>query len=269
MAAGSFFAELRRRSVIRAAILYIGAVWALAQGISQLGPSVGAPEWTTLWFLVAAAIGFPFWIAFAWFYEWTPEGFRREREVEAGESITRHTGRKLDFIFVGVMAVAIVLLLTDRLVLRRDVNQQPDAAISAKSNAVLPFVDMSRAKDQEYFSDGISEELLNLLAKISQLQVTARTSSFSFKGKEVPIPEIAKTLPVAHVLEGSIRLVEIPNENLFDKIHADPRWLKFLGKIGKAPEQLAKIEFKVTLPAAWQADAEAAKAAPRTEGKSP
>jgi TolB-like protein/Flp pilus assembly protein TadD len=199
----SLFAELRRRNVIRAAILYAGAVWAFGQGLSQFSPALGLPDWATRWFLVAAAIGFPFWIAFAWFFEFTPEGLKRESEVERSESITHQTGRKLDFIIIGVMAVAIVLLVTDRFVLHHGVNEE--AAVSEQSIAVLPFVDMSQGKDQEYFSDGISEELLNLLAKITQLHVAARTSSFSFKGKDVPIPEIAKTLHVANVLEGSIR----------------------------------------------------------------
>src|SRR6187399_3653350 len=138
--------ELKRRNVIRPAILYVGSVWALAQGISQLGPSVGAPEWATRWFLVAAAIGFPFWIAFAWFYEFTPQGLKRESEIDRAESITHHTGRKLDFAIIGVLAVAVVLLLTDRLVLRRGVNQEAGLAISAQSLAVLPFVDMSPNK---------------------------------------------------------------------------------------------------------------------------
>ena len=199
----SFFVELKRRNVIRAAVLYLSAVWALAQGIAQLGPSLGMPEWGTRWFLVAACIGFPFWLAFAWFYEWTPEGFKREHEVEAHESITHHTGRKLDLAIIGVLAVAVVLLLTDRFVLRHGVNQA--AAAPEHSIAVLPFVDMSPRKDQEYFSDGMSEELLNLLAKVPHLQVTARTSSFSFKGKNLEIPEIARQLHVAHVLEGSVR----------------------------------------------------------------
>src|SRR5215471_2848820 len=96
----SFLTELKRRNVIRAAILYVGAVWALR------------------WFLVAAAIGLPFWIAFAWFYEYTPEGLKRESEIDRAESITRHTGRKLDFAIIAVLAVAVVLLLTDRFVLR-------------------------------------------------------------------------------------------------------------------------------------------------------
>jgi len=197
--------ELRRRNVIRAALLYIGAVWALTQGIASLTPVVGAPEWAARWFLVAAVIGFPFWVAFAWFYEFTPEGLKRESEIEPHESITHHTGRKLDFAIIGVLAVAIVLLLTDRFVLRQGVNQQAAIPVPGQSIAVLPFVNMSSDKEQEYFSDGISEELLNLLARIPQLQVTARTSSFSFKGKDTPIREIARALRVAHVLEGSVR----------------------------------------------------------------
>ena len=89
----SLFAELRRRNVFRAALLYVGAVWALTQGIAQLTPVVGAPEWAARWFLVAAVIGFPFWVAFAWLFEFTPEGIKRESEVEPHESITHHTGR--------------------------------------------------------------------------------------------------------------------------------------------------------------------------------
>jgi TolB-like protein/Flp pilus assembly protein TadD len=201
----SLLTELRRRNVLRAALLYIGAVWALAQGIAQLGPAFGMPEWGTRWFVIACVIGFPLWIAFAWFYEFTPEGLKRESEVEPHESITHHTGRKLDFAIIGVLAVAVVLLVTDRFVLHHGVNEEAAIPVAEHSIAVLPFVDMSSGKDQEYFSDGISEELLNLLAKIPQLQVTARTSSFAFKGKETGIPEIARTLHVAHVLEGSVR----------------------------------------------------------------
>src|SRR5215470_16129645 len=199
------FAELKRRNVIRATILYVGAVWALAQGIAQLGPSLSAPEWATRWFLVAAGIGFPFWIAFAWFYEFTPEGLKRESEIDRAESITRHSGRKLDFAIIGVLAVAVVLLLTDRFVLRHGVNETTAAPIGEKSIAVLPFVNMSEDKANEFFSDGISEELLNLLSKVPQLQVAAHTSSFSFKGKQIEIPEIARQLHVANVLEGSVR----------------------------------------------------------------
>jgi TolB-like protein/lipoprotein NlpI len=201
----SFLSELKRRNVIRSAILYVGAVWALAQGISQLGPSFDAPEWATRWFLVAAGIGFPFWSAFAWFYEFTPEGLKRESDIDPAESITYHTGRKLDFAIIGVLTIAVVLLLTDRFVLRHGVNEATALPITEKSIAVLPFVNMSSDKEQEFFSDGISEELLNVLSKVPQLQVAARTSSFSFKGKQIEIPEIARQLHVANVLEGSVR----------------------------------------------------------------
>ncbi len=193
-------AELRRRNVLRAAILYIGAVWALAQGISQLGPSISAPEWSTRWFLVAACIGFPFWIAFAWFYEFTPEGLKRESEVEPHASIARHTGRKLDMAIIVVLAVAVVLLLADRFVAHKSV-----ADVSDQSIAVLPFLDMSEAQDQGYFSDGVAEDILNLLTKMRPLHVAARTSSFSFKGKDVPLAEMARALHVANMLEGSVR----------------------------------------------------------------
>ena len=201
----SLFSELKRRNVFRAGVLYIGAIWALAQGIAQLGPAFGMPEWGTRWFVIAGVVGFPFWIAFAWFYEFTPEGLKRESEVEPHESITHQTGRKLDFAIIGVLAIAVVLLVTDRFVLHHGVNEEAAIPIGEHTIAVLPFVNMSDDKSNEYFSDGISEELLNLLAKIPQLQVTARTSSFSFKGKEVAIPEIARTLHVANVLEGSVR----------------------------------------------------------------
>src|SRR4051794_23810009 len=126
----SLFGELRRRNVFRAGAFFIAASWALAQGIAQLGPAIGLPDWSTRWFLVAAVIGFPFWIAFAWFYEFTPEGLKRERDVEPGESITSHTGRKLDLAIIGVLAVAVVLLVTDRFVLRHGVNADSAAGIS-------------------------------------------------------------------------------------------------------------------------------------------
>ena len=199
------FAELQRRNVYRAAVLYAASAWLLVQIVTQVSPYFHIPEWAVRWIIVAAIIGFPFWVAFAWFYEFTPEGLKRESEVEPHESITRHTGRKLDFAIIGVMAVAIVLLLTDRFVLHHGVNEEAATPVAEHSIAVLPFVNMSSDKEQEYFSDGVSEELLNLLAKVPQLQVTARTSSFAFRGKDVGIPEIARTLHVAHVLEGSVR----------------------------------------------------------------
>ena len=205
MRKGSFLAEFRRRNVLRAGVLYAGAVWALAQGIAQLGPSFGMPEWGTRWFVIAGAIGFPFWIAFAWFYEFTPEGLKRESEIDPADSTRVHTGKKIDRWIFAIMGVAIALLLTDRFVLHHGVNEEAVVPVPENSIAVLPFVNLSSDKEQEYFSDGIAEDLLNLLTKVTQLQVTARTSSFSFKGKDIAIPEIARKLHVAHLLEGSVR----------------------------------------------------------------
>jgi TolB-like protein/Flp pilus assembly protein TadD len=203
----SFFAELKRRNVLRAGVLYAGSVWALAQGIAQLGPSFDAPGWITRWFVIAGVIGFPFWIVFAWFYEFTPSGLKRESEIDPADSIARHTSRKLNYWITGVLAVAVVLLLTKTFVLHRGVNEVASAtAISAPPNsiAVLPFTNESSDKQQDYFADGIAEDLLNLLTEVQPLRVAARTSSFSFKGKGLAIPEIAAKLHVASVLEGSV-----------------------------------------------------------------
>src|SRR5262245_25612603 len=202
----NFFSELKRRNVIRPTILYVGAVWALAQGISQLGPSVGAPEWATRWFLVAAAIGFPFWIAFAWFYEFTPKGLKRESEIAPAESITRHTGRKLDFAIIGVLTVAVVLLLTDRFVLRHGVNEMTAMPIAQKSIAVLPFENLSSDKENAFFTDGVQDEILTDLAKIADLKVISRTSVMQYKsGLARNLRKIGEELGVANLVEGSVQ----------------------------------------------------------------
>ena len=201
----NFFAELKRRNVVRPAILYLGAVWAIAQGISQLGPSVGAPEWATRWFLVAAAIGFPFWTAFAWFYEFTPEGLKRESEIDPADTIAHRTGRNLDFAIISVLALAVVLLLTDRYVLRHGVNQTTTAAISEKSIAVLPLMNSTGDPANEYFSDGMSEEFISTLSHLQELKVIGRTSSFQFKGKTDDSKTIGEKLGVYYLLEGSVR----------------------------------------------------------------
>src|SRR5665213_1167977 len=131
----NFIAELKRRNVLRAGALYLGAVWALAQGISQLGSSVGAPEWFTRWFLVAAGIGFPFALLFSWFYEWTPQGLKRESQIDPTDSVTRATGKKLDRWIIVVLTIAVVLLLANTFVLHKDAKDV--AAPPDKSIAVL------------------------------------------------------------------------------------------------------------------------------------
>jgi TolB-like protein/tetratricopeptide (TPR) repeat protein len=207
----SLFAELKRRNVLRAAVLYAGAVWALAQGIAQLTPVVGAPEWIARWFLVAAAVGFPFWIAFAWFYELTPQGLKRESEIALEDSVARSTGHKLDKWIIAVLALAVVLLITNQFVLDRNAGgraQSADtgpASVPPKSIAVLPFVNMSGDPKNDDFSDGITEEILNALAQVPKLKVAARTSAFAFKGKEEDLRKVGEVLDVATVLEGSVQ----------------------------------------------------------------
>ncbi len=114
-----FFAELKRRHVVRAGVLYIGAVWALAQGIAQLTPVVGAPDWAARWFLIAAAIGFPFWLVFAWVFELTSHGLVREDELPPDPARMHSTARKLDLAIIAVLSVAVVLLLANTLVWRK------------------------------------------------------------------------------------------------------------------------------------------------------
>ncbi len=215
MIGSGLFAELKRRNVLRAGLLYAGAVWALAQGIAQLGPTVGAPEWITRWFLVAAAIGFPFWIAFAWFYELTPHGLKRQREVAPGDSVAPSTGRKLDIWIIGVLAVAVVLLLTNQFVLRRDATSIAGAQAIAdtlakvpdKSIAVLPLANASGEQAQQYFSDGLSEDLITALSQFDGLKVISRNSSFQFRDSKDDTKTIGAKLGVAHLLEGSVRRV--------------------------------------------------------------
>jgi hypothetical protein len=118
-----FFAELKRRNVRRAAVFYAGAAWLLVQIATQVFPFFHIPEWVVRWIVVAAAIGFPFAMAFSWFYEWTPQGIRRESEVELSDSVKRETGKKLDRWIIGVLGLAVVLLLADRFVLHKETGE--------------------------------------------------------------------------------------------------------------------------------------------------
>lgn len=212
----SLIAELKRRRVWRAAALYIGATWALAQGIAQLVPYFGAADWTVRWFVIACCIGFPFWIAFAWFYTWTPEGLKRESEIAPEDVATHAFGRKLDFWIIGVLAIAVVLLVTNQFVLHRDASSQASAAhakallaevakLPTKSLAVLPFTNEGDDNNQQYFADGLSEDLITALSQVSGLKVISRDASFRFRTSKDSAVEIAAALGVAHLIEGSVR----------------------------------------------------------------
>jgi TolB-like protein/tetratricopeptide (TPR) repeat protein len=215
------FNELKRRNVFRVAIAYIVVAWFVLQVADVVLNNITAPGWVFKVLMLFVAIGFPFAVIFAWAFEMTPEGLKRESEVDRSQSITTQTGKKLNMVIFAVMALAIVYFAYDKFVLTagRDaalveattqvIGEQavPEEAPAESDNsiAVLPFVNMSSDEEQEYFSDGLSEELLNLLAKIPELRVAARTSSFSFKGQNIEIPDIADRLKVAHILEGSVR----------------------------------------------------------------
>jgi serine/threonine-protein kinase len=197
----SLFAELQRRNVHRAAVFYAGAAWLLVQIATQVFPFFDIPNATVRLVVIAAAIGFPFAMLFSWFYEWTPQGIKRESEIVHTESITRDTGKKLDKAIIAVLALAVVLLLADRLVLRRD----SSSASAEKSIAVLPFSNTSGDAGNEYFSDGLSEELIAVLAKIPYLKLIGRSSSFQFKNQSADSRSIGEKLGVANLLEGSVR----------------------------------------------------------------
>jgi TolB-like protein/Flp pilus assembly protein TadD len=199
----SFFAELKRRNVLRAGALYVGAVWALAQGIVQLGPILSLPAWAAKWFLVAAAIGFPVYLAFAWFYELTPGGTTREGEGVAAMASARRTARKWDFWIVGVMALALVLLLADRFVVHHEPAQS--VASPEKSVAVLPLANESGDSANDYFVDGLSEQLISDLSRLEELKVIGRSSSFRFRGSQESLEAIGARLGVAHLVEGTVR----------------------------------------------------------------
>ncbi len=192
----SLVSELRRRNVLRMAVLYAVAAWLVMQAAEVVIDLAHLPDWIGPTTLGLLAIGFPIALIFSWFYEITPEGINLEKDVDPAESITHITGRRLDFIVISLLCAAVILFAYDKWWM----GGPPE-----KSIAVLAFENMSGDPDQEYFSDGISEELLTLLSKIPQLTVISRSSAFSFKGKDVPIPTVAEQLNVAYVLEGSVR----------------------------------------------------------------
>jgi TolB-like protein/Tfp pilus assembly protein PilF len=178
------------------AVLYLVAAWVIMQVAEVIISLASLPAWIGSLVLTALAIGFPIALAVSWFYEITPEGIALEKDVAAEGSITHITGRRMDFIVIALLAAAVILFAA---------HAWWPIAPTDKSIAVLAFENMSGDPEQEYFSDGISEEVLNTLAKVEGLRVISRSSSFSFKGKDLDLPTIAKELNVAHVLEGSVR----------------------------------------------------------------
>jgi TolB-like protein/Tfp pilus assembly protein PilF len=200
--AKNFFAELKRRNVYKVAIAYAVVAWLLMQVASQIFPFFEIPNWAVRLVVLLLIIGFPVAVILAWAFELTPEGIKRAEDVDLTKSLARKTGRKLDFFIIAVLLLVIGILLFQRL----HPNVSPAVSSSLeKSIAVLPFENLSRDPDNAYFSDGIQEEILTRLAKIADLKVISRTSTQHYKSAPENLPEIAKQLGVAHIVEGSVQ----------------------------------------------------------------
>lgn len=207
----TFLQELRRRNVIRIGIAYVAAAWLILQAADLVLDNVAAPAWIMQVFLLAVVAGLPLALLFAWAYELTPNGIRRERDVDYSDLIAQQTSRQLDRVIIIVLGVAVAFLMVDRFFLRtpdQALDSKPaGVAATANSIAVLPFVASGASPDDAYFADGISEVLIHQLAQVSGLKVIARTSSFAFKGINMDVRKIGKQLGVAAVLEGSVQRV--------------------------------------------------------------
>ncbi len=212
------FTELKRRNVFRVGAAYLVAGWLLIQVAETIFPLFGFNEGPARVVVVVLAIGFPLILIFSWLYELTPEGLKLEQDVDRSSSVTHHTGKKLDKAIIVVLTIAIAYFAIDKFLLDpiRDSARDQSVAQQTRSDvflerfgkssiAVIPFVNMSDDASNEYFSDGITEELLNLLARIPRLRVISRSTMFQFKGKEIDVRSVAEQLDVSHVLEGSVR----------------------------------------------------------------
>jgi TolB-like protein len=188
--------ELRRRNVLRMAVLYVIAAWLIMQVTEVVKDLASLPGWVGPTVLGLLAIGFPIALIFSWFYELTPEGIALEKDIQPGESMTHVSGRRLDFIVISLLCAAVILFAYDKW-------WTPDPP--DRSVAVLPFVNMSGSADTDYFSDGLTETLLHTIARLPDLKVPARTSVFFFKGQDTDVSEIAEQLGVSNLLEGSVQ----------------------------------------------------------------
>lgn len=215
-----FISELKRRNVIRMAGLYLVGAWLVTQVAGTVLPMFGAPDWIARSVVILLAIGFIPAMAFAWIFELTPDGLKRDSDVMPEQSIAPQTARRMERLIIALFALALIFFAFDKFVLApkreaalvsvttqaiNDKAARREQSENEKSIAVLAFADLSPNRDQEYFSDGMSEEILNSLVRVKDLKVAGRTSSFSFKGKNEDIRSIGKALGVANVLEGSVR----------------------------------------------------------------
>src|ERR1700736_6755918 len=200
----NFFSELKRRNVYKVAIAYVVASWALAQGLAQVLPVFDIPNWVIRLVVLLLIIGFPVALVLSWAFEITPEGVKRESEVDPKKSITRKTGRKL-IAFTVVAAMIAAGLLVFQFVRSKSSTSSLTPVITNKSIAVLPFDNLSGDPQNAYFSEGVQDEILTRLAKIAELKVISRTSTERFKSAPNDLRQIAQQLGVANILEGSVQ----------------------------------------------------------------
>jgi TolB-like protein len=206
----SLFAELKSRNVFKIGIAYLIVAWLLMQVAALAVPALLLPDWVTTLVVFLLLLGFPVALLLAWAYEVTPEGVKKTKNIPATKRASGLAHRKLDFLVIGLLSIAVIILVFENRRAGDDALTEVDtgnvvASSEPISIAVLPFANMSDDPNQEHFADGLTEELLNSLAAIDDLRVISRTSSFSFKGQNLPITEIASQLGVDHILEGSVR----------------------------------------------------------------
>ena len=228
----SFFGELRRRNVVKVAVAYAIVGWLLIEVSSVLLPAFEAPDWVLRVIVLLIGIGFILSLVLSWAYELTPEGMKKAKSVPLSESVTKITGRKLDFVIIGVLVVAVAFFLIERSVLNTSgpfagaevdpaslnpsLDEPPAATeedaeereVLPNSVAVLPFENLSLDPENAFFAAGIHEEVLNQLVKLSALNVIARTSMMQYADGDKSIPQVAEELNVETVMEGSVRYAD-------------------------------------------------------------
>jgi len=204
----NFFTELKRRNVVRMAGLYLVGAWLLVQVSGTVLPMFGAPDWLPRSVVLLLALGFLPALIFSWVFELTPQGLKRDENVAPGQSIAPQTARRMDRMIIVVLVLALGYFAFDKFVLARRRAIAPNESLSvasAKSIAVLPFENLSEDKANAYFAEGIQDEILTRLAKIADLKVISRTSTQHFKSSPDNLPQIARQLGVANILEGSVQ----------------------------------------------------------------
>ena len=194
-----FFAELRRRNVVRVAVAYLAFSWLAVQAIGEIGPILGLPDWVSRLVLLVLALGFAVSLVLAWVYDLTTKGIRTTAEVDADATLKRVKPHFLNYVIIGTLTLALGYFVWESRFAGDEKQSEP------RSIAVLPFRDLSARGDQQYFADGVAEELINTLSRIPGMRVTGRTSAFALRGSEERPQEVGETLGVTHLLEGSVR----------------------------------------------------------------